>query len=252
MSDLKQLVHSKMIPLQICKDNKKIGEQILALILEKSLEAVSEKGFFSIAFSGGSLPSIVCPDIVNAAASGNLDLSKWKIYFADERFVPLDHEDSNYLLLKQELLDKLPDHFPQVYPIDPTVDLCDSASAYAESLCDLPQFNGFPQFDLVLLGMGPDGHTASLFPDHPLLDLSEQTVAFIEDSPKPPSQRLTFTLPVLNNAKNVFFVATGSSKCKVLHYMMKNQATKMYPSSLVKPVGTLLWFVDESALSSDV
>lgn len=106
----------------------------------------------------------------------------------------------------------------------------------------------FPVFDLVLLGMGPDGHSASLFPGHELLDEEDRWVAPIDDSPKPPPTRLTFTYPVLNHAARVAFVATGAPKQDMLQRVLDHPEEKL-PCSRVRPVspGTVVWFVDDAA-----
>jgi 6-phosphogluconolactonase len=106
----------------------------------------------------------------------------------------------------------------------------------------------FPVFDLILLGMGPDGHTASLFPGHPLLAEEDRWVAWLDDSPKLPPKRLTFTYPVINHASRVAFVATGEGKVDVLHTVLDEPGVGL-PSSRVRPVfpGHLYWFTDDAA-----
>jgi len=106
-----------------------------------------------------------------------------------------------------------------------------------------------PSFDVILLGMGPDGHIASLFPNHPLLKYNDQEwVVYVTDSPKPPPQRITFTLPVINNAKHIAFVVTGSAKKEVLSQIFQGQGSMDLPASLVQPVsGKLDWFLDADA-----
>ena len=103
-------------------------------------------------------------------------------------------------------------------------------------------------FDLILLGVGPDGHTASLFPGHELLLEDDRWVAYLEDSPKPPPKRVTFTYPVINHAARVAFIATGEGKAEVLQQVL-DQPEKGLPASRVQPVfpGQLYWFVDEPA-----
>ena len=105
----------------------------------------------------------------------------------------------------------------------------------------------FPVFDLLLLGVGPDGHTCSLFPGHPSLNENVGWVTFVGDSPKPPPRRITFTLPVINHAHNVAFVATGEGKQDVLKEIIEDSESRL-PSALVRPVtGKLYWFLDEAA-----
>lgn len=138
----------------------------------------------------------------------------------------------------------------QVFPIDPSIALASAAEDYQQKVMDvLP--DGVV-FDCILLGMGPDGHTASLFPDHPLVDITDKIVAPISDSPKPPPERVTLTLPVLNAAKNIVFVVTGESKAdKVSEFISTKGETflvdpiESIPASLVQPTdGTLTWILD--------
>lgn len=117
---------------------------------------------------------------------------------------------------------------------------------YASELQILPKRNGIPVFDALLLGMGPDGHTCSLFPNHKEVENTVDTVTYIEDSPKPPKQRITLTLPVLNNASHIFFIVTGKDKKSCLDDIRNN--TSKSPSSLVSPLdGDCIWFVDNDA-----
>lgn len=152
----------------------------------------------------------------------------------------LDHADSNYRAAKDAFLNGLP---TTVITINANVSVEDAAKEYEEKLP--------AQFDLILLGMGPDGHTASLFPGHALLEETKRRVAFIKDSPKPPSQRITLTLPCINGARNVFFVTTGASKADFVARcaidVSKLEADPL-PSARVRPTnGSLVWYIDDDA-----
>jgi 6-phosphogluconolactonase len=176
-----------------------------------------------------------------------------QVYYADERVVPLDHPDSNHKLCTDELFSKVSIYQENIHTIDVSLldDLEELADSYEQEL--IREFASkdaarFPVFDLILLGMGPDGHTASLFPGHELLSEEDRWVAYIEDSPKPPPKRITFTLPVINHAARVAFVVSGAAKADVLATTL-DQPEVGLPCSRVRPKqpAHLYWFVDDAA-----
>jgi len=210
-----------------------------------SAESIAKNGRFTIALSGGSLPKLFSAVLRH---NKTIDFSKWHVFFSDERCVPLDHTDSNYLLCKQELFDHVGIPSSQIYPIDPTLtqDPAAAAKKYTESMKKVFT-SEWPLFDLIMLGMGPDGHTCSLFPNHPLLKENSSWITSLKDSPKPPPRRITFTYPALNKAQVVAFVSTGAGKQDVLSYSL-DQSDKKYPVQSVEPAtGKLYWFVDNAA-----
>jgi 6-phosphogluconolactonase len=213
---------------------------------------------FRVAVSGGSLPSMLAaPELLS---SHEIDWSRWEIFFADERAVPLDHEDSNYGLLKKEFLDKIPgDKEPRVVAINEEYleDTQELADDYEQAL--IRSFAAkdsvkLPIFDLILLGCGPDGHTCSLFPGHPLLREDVAWVAPIEDSPKPPPRRITLTRPVITHAINIAFVATGAGKQEIMAQIFDThpevEGGEVLPCALVNLAGKerVSWFTDEDAV----
>ena len=224
-----------------------LQEAICSLIAKQSSAAIENHGFFSVGFSGGSLPNIVCPGLLSA----QIDLSNWRVLFCDERYVPLDNKDSNYKAIKEQLLDKTSAVKPEnVLAIDSSLPLDDAAKDYETRLKSWynGSGDGIPQLDMLLLGMGPDGHTCSLFPGHPLLLEKSRLVAPISDSPKPPSCRITLTYPIINAAKCVAFVATGSGKAAVLKKVLEGDDEEPLPSARVNPVkGELHWFLDKDS-----
>ncbi|TLD23207.1 hypothetical protein PspLS_07309 [Pyricularia sp. CBS 133598] len=216
---------------------------------------ITRHDVFKVAVSGGSLPKTLAQALLAAPAPGEpaVRWDKWEIFFADERAVPLDHEDSNYGLLKKELLDKIQGAQPTVHAIDTEVldDTQELADRYEQTL--VRSFASrdsvkLPIFDLLLLGCGPDGHTCSLFPGHELLRETSAWVAPIEDSPKPPPRRITLTLPVVTHSVRVAFVATGGGKKEIMKEIFDQESG--LPCALVNQ-GTgdrCSWFVDNPAV----
>jgi len=229
-------------------DTSKLSDSLSEYILKAQRASVEKRGRFTVAISGGSLPKTLTALI----AKPGVKWDKWHVFYADERVVPLDHEDSNHKLAHDTLFSKVPIPPANVHPIDPALldDLEELADAYEKELIrEFAQRDSarFPVFDLVLLGVGPDGHTASLFPAHELLSERERWVAYVEDSPKPPPRRVTLTLPVINHAARVAFVATGAGKARVLHDILDTPELGL-PAARVRPApGHLVWFVDDAA-----
>ena len=226
-------------------------------IIQAQNTGITRHGTFKVAVSGGSLPKVLAAALLPASSGEDdvVDFSKWEIFFADERAVPLDHADSNYGLLLSELVSKIPADLgvPTVHPIDVAHldDVQQLADEYEQLL--VRSFASrdsvkLPIFDLILPGCGPDGHTCSLFPGHALLREADAWVAPIEDSPKPPSKRITLTLPVVNHAVKIAFVATGAGKKEVMKQIFEEGVG--LPCALVNEAagGRVSWFVDDAAV----
>lgn len=243
---------------------KKLTKLLRQYIVKIQNESIERHKVMKLAVSGGSLPKILAQALL-APSEGPQDVIKfnqWEIFFADERAVPLNHEDSNYRLLKEELLDKIEESEKKhliVHTINKDIleDTQELADQYEQALveCFAPRDSvKLPTFDLLLLGCGPDGHTCSLFPNHPLLRETDAWVLPIEDSPKPPARRITLSLPVVNHASNICFVATGAGKKEVLSSVFEGGVdgdhAKGLPIALVNEAGgeKVSWFVDEEAV----
>ncbi|KAH7915324.1 hypothetical protein BJ138DRAFT_1122693 [Hygrophoropsis aurantiaca] len=220
-------------------------------VFKAQKEAIEKKGRFTLAISGGSLPKQLrgLRDLPDGAVKWN----KWQVFYADERVVPLDHDDSNHRLCMAELFSHVPIPPNNIHSIDVSLldDLEELSDAYEKELIhEFAQKDSarFPVFDLILLGIGPDGHTCSLFPGHELLAEEDRWVAYITDSPKPPLKRITLTYPVVNHAQRVAFVAAGAGKVDILPTIL-DEPQQGLPASRVKPVypGQIHWFVDNAA-----
>lgn len=233
-----------------------LAPALRAYIIQSQKAGIERHDSFKVAVSGGSLPKTLAAALLSPSSGPDdvVDFSKWEIFFADERAVPLNHEDSNYALLKTELLDKIPgDAKPTVHPIDEKLldDVQELADQYEKTLVGSFASRDsvrLPIFDLLLLGCGPDGHTCSLFPKHDLLREADAWVAPITDSPKPPPKRITLTLPVVTHAVRVAFVATGGGKKEIMKHIF--DSSDDLPCTLVNEGAgdRVSWFVDEPAV----
>ncbi|MCJ1336141.1 suppressor of los1-1 [Bachmanniomyces sp. S44760] len=237
-----------------------LAKTLRSYVIQCQSAGLERHGAFKVAVSGGSLPKILAKALLvpgTGAPEDTVDFSKWEIFFADERAVPLDHSDSNYKLVKEELLDKILDGAPKptVHPIDVTYldDVQELADQYQETL--MRSFAAkdsvkLPMFDLLLLGCGEDGHTCSLFPNHELLRESDAWVAPIEDSPKPPAKRITLSLPVVTHGIKIGFVATGEGKKAILKEILDTDEGRSLPCGLVNEGGAerVSWFTDQKAV----
>ncbi|MCJ1402479.1 suppressor of los1-1 [Xylographa trunciseda] len=250
----------KQPKLYTFQDVDALAKTLRAYILQCQQAGLERHNAFKVAVSGGSLPNTLAKALLdpgNGRRDDTVDFAKWEIFFADERAVPLDHEDSNYRLLKDELLDKIPEDLgkPTVHPIDLKYldDVQEMADQYQEEL--MRSFAAkdsvkLPIFDLLLLGCGPDGHTCSLFPNHELLRESDAWVAAIEDSPKPPLKRITLSLPVVTHGNKIAFVATGEGKAGILRQIFDTDEGRSLPCGLVNEGGAekVSWFTDAKAV----
>eukprot|EP00904_Undaria_pinnatifida_P007376 jgi/Undpi1/3769/HiC_scaffold_16.g07138.m1 len=227
-----------------------LATELIKRIGSIAQQAVLERGVFNVAVSGGSMPKL----LKGLAQADGIDWSKCKMYFADERCVPLDHSDSNHKAWA-ELFSSSGIPAENVIAVKTELSPQEAAAEYEAKLKEA--FSELPCFDASLLGVGPDGHTCSLFPSHPLLEETTKWVAHIEDSPKPPPQRVTLTYPVLNNSRNVMFIGTGEGKASLLPQLLdiadgvlrSAGAASPYPAARVKVSDgrKLLWCVDEAA-----
>ncbi|KAG5279232.1 hypothetical protein AALO_G00075520 [Alosa alosa] len=226
-----------------------LGPVLAQLVCDRAQKALSAgRGQFSLGLSGGSLVSMLSKEL---PAQPGLDCSKWVVGFCDERVVPFDDAESTYGLYKNQLFSKINIPDEGILAIDPSLPVEECAEDYTHKLNQVFPNEDVPVFDMLLLGMGPDGHTCSLFPGHPLLQETQKIIAPISDSPKPPPCRVTMTLPVVNAARSVVFVSTGGSKAPVLKEVLEGGEGPALPAARVAPSqGELLWLVDEPAAAS--
>jgi len=223
-------------------------------ICEIAEEAIKERNIFTLVLSGGSTPRLLYEELARQPISKKIDWQKTHVFWGDERYLPPDHPDSNYALAFQALVSKVDIPTANVHRVITERDSANAAAEdYEKTLRHFFQHPAgsqdqpyLPSFDLVLLGLGQDGHTASLFPGDAALEEKYRWVVAVDGaSASPPVPRVTLTFPVLNKAECVIFLVSGSSKQDVFQGIMNNPGTAAYPAARVKPSGRLLWFIDE-------
>lgn len=222
-------------------------------IIHAAHEAVTERGRFTIALSGGSTPKSLY-NLLATNARAALPWDRMYFFFGDERHVPPDDPESNYRMANEAMLSKVPVPSGNVFRIP--AENPDAAAAAEEYEKTLRRFfnleaGAVPRFDMILLGLGPDGHTASLFPGTAgLQEKSRLVIANWVEKMK--TYRLSFTLPVLNAGRCVAFLVSGMDKSSVLRTVLEEDAPgEQYPAKLVQPTdGKLVWFLDRAAASA--
>lgn len=222
-------------------------------LLEVLADVQAQDRVPSVVLTGGSIADRIHEAVARAGADSAVDWSRVVFWFGDERFVPADSPDRNVGQARKAMLDKL--------PVDPTRvhvmpaagaehgdDVDAAAAAYAHALAQAPGYaeEGLPLFDVLMLGIGPDGHCASLFPGRSEIDEQRPVVA-VRDSPKPPPTRITLTLGPLNRAREVWWVAAGDGKAQAVADALSGADVHDVPAAGPKGLSRTLWFVDDAA-----
>ncbi|MCH9811198.1 6-phosphogluconolactonase [bacterium] len=212
-----------------------------SFFLEAAKKAIEEHGSFSVALSGGSTPKALYGKLKECKDS--LDWSKVKLFFSDERTVPPTDQDSNYHMAITSGFEALPIPKNQIFRMKGESDPAKGAKEYEELIKkEIPE----ERFDLILLGMGDDGHTASLFPGTKALDETSRLVVENE-VPQKNTVRITFTFPLLKKAKNIMFLATGEGKREMISKVFKD-INDTYPSGRVRcDHSKVLWVLDKAS-----
>jgi 6-phosphogluconolactonase len=238
---------------QIYPDADALAKAAAGDLLQRAQESVAQRGVFTLALAGGSTPRKLYSLLGTDPAFQDFPWDKTHLFFGDERHVPPTHIDSNYLMVSGTLLAS--GLVPAAHVHRVRAEMPDANAAAVDYDVELHTFfthemrlNGFPRFDVILLGMGPDGHTASLFPGSKGLEEKERWVIanWVE---KFKSARITFTFPVLNAARTVMLLVAGADKTDMLHnVLVVKRGTTPYPVQDVQPVdGAKIWLLDRAA-----
>jgi 6-phosphogluconolactonase len=211
----------------------------------RTQETIDERGRFAVALAGGSTPKATY-EVLARDYANELDWSRVHVFFGDERTVPPDHEDSNYRMAYETLLSHVP--VGSVHRMRGELPPDEAAAAYEEELRAFFGQVDVPGLDLILCGLGEDGHTLSLFPETAALDVNDRWVV-ANPVLKLGTTRLTLTIPVLNVSRAVTFVVAKESKAEALKEVLEGDADpRVYPAKLVRPESRdLTWMVDRAA-----
>ncbi len=234
--------------VEVVKDAAAIARAAAELFVTLVAQAARARRPFHVLLAGGTTPKALYTLLASAEYRSRVAWERVAFFFGDERAVPPDHPQSNYRMATEMLFRPLGIAESSIHRMKAEAeDLNAAAAAYEGEL--RASFGAFPRFDLILLGMGSDGHTASLFPGSPVLKERARWVAPVLDAPKPPPRRLTVTLPVLNAGHQVLVTVAGRHKAPALREVLEGTASpEQYPAKCVQPgPERLLWLVDEAA-----
>jgi 6-phosphogluconolactonase len=235
--------------IAIYPDTNTLSHEAAQYVVRLANESIVMHGRFTIALSGGSTPRTLYSLLGSTPYRDQIDWTKVEIFWSDERCVSPDDPESNFHLAQQVLLNSIPISERQIHrmPAD-QADRNAASQSYTEEMRRTFGTNGIPNFDLLQLGMGPEGHTASLFPHQPSLGERQRLVMPVS-VPKPPPDRLTFTPPLLNAAHHILFLVTGDEKADAVHAVLEGDyQPEEYPAQIVRPTnGDVTWMLDTRA-----
>ena len=234
--------------LHIYETTKEVLTAAAEYFVHTSKEAISKQGKFTVALSGGSSPKGLF-ELLASEYHLQVEWKKVYFFFGDERYVPFDHPESNALMATKALFEPLKIDAHQIFLVNTTLSPKEAAEAYSKTIES--HFSPGPSiFDLILLGLGDDAHTASLFPYTSVINVTETGVKeiFVDDKKV---YRITFTAPLINQASHIAFLVFGALKAPAVHHVLKGDRDyNQYPAQIVEPVnGDVTWFMDEAAAS---
>jgi 6-phosphogluconolactonase len=236
--------------LNIFNTADEVVDALAQYFVKTANAAIAAKGKFSVALSGGSSPKKLYELLASTTYADSVEWGKVYFFFGDERNVPQTDKDSNYLMAKKALFEPLYIDADHVFPVDTTLTPKEAAQKYAETIAEFFDEDEM-SFDLVLLGLGDNSHTASLFPYTPVLhDVSPSVKeVWLEDQQV---YRITLNAPLINEAKYIAFLVYGEGKAEAVHHVLEDEEDiENYPAQLIDSItGEVEWFLDEAAAAN--
>ncbi|MFE9254486.1 6-phosphogluconolactonase [Streptomyces sp. NPDC006879] len=237
------------------RDKELMAQAAAARLITKIVDAQSARGSASVVLTGGRNGNGLLAALATTPARDAVDWSRLDLWWGDERYVPADDPDRNHVQARAALLDAVPVDPARVHAMPASdgpygADVEAAAAAYAAELAAAaaPEDHGpVPAFDVLMLGVGPDTHVASLFPEHPAVRETERTVVGVRGAPKPPPTRITLTLPAIAAAREVWLLAAGEDKAGAVAVALGGAGRLQAPASAVQGSRRTLWLLDRAA-----
>jgi 6-phosphogluconolactonase len=234
-------------------DPAMLAQAVAARLVVRLVDAQAERGVAGLVLTGGRIASAMHRAVASSPARDAVDWSRVDVWWGDERFLPTGHPDRNETQARADLLDSLPLDPARVHPM-PATDGPDGddpeagAARYARALAEAarPGSERLPHFDVLLLGIGEDGHVASVFPEHPAA-YESRPVSAVRGSPKPPPIRTTLTLPAISTAEQIWLIAAGPDKASAVGMALSGAGPVQVPAAGVRGVVRTLWLLDRAA-----
>lgn len=240
-----------MSDVHVHADAEALAAEVASRLLARLEQAQSRGERPQVALTGGTIADLVHREVARRAAESGVDWTRVGFWWGDERFVPADSEDRNARQAREALLAALPLDAAQVHEV-PASDQVGSAEAAAAAYGEALAAGGEGAFEVLMLGVGPDGHVASLFPGHAALDVEDELAVAVHDSPKPPPDRVSLTFGALNKARAVWFLVSGTDKAAAVAAALAGGDRHEIPARGVRGTDETLWLVDEAAAASSV
>ncbi|MCH7230124.1 6-phosphogluconolactonase [Glycomyces sp. L485] len=243
------------------EDADVLSEAVASRLINRLADAQAHRGEASVVLTGGRIAAKVYAHVLASRVRGVVDWAKVDFWWGDERFLPSGDPERNETQAREAFLDLLPVDPDRVHPM-PAADVVDTpeeaAAIYAAELDAASGGAGVPQFDLLLLGIGEDGHVASLFPENPALAAAGQAVVGVHDAPKPPPQRVSLTMPTINSALAAWIIASGSGKAEAVGEALAgppsakpaSRESAQSPAGRVQAQGHTRWLIDADAAAN--
>lgn len=239
------------------RDATLLAQAVAARMIIAVVDAQAARGTASVVLTGGGIGGATLRELLSSPARDAVDWSRLDVWWGDERFLPAGHDDRNETQARDALLDHIPVDPSRVHAMPPSDgdvgdDLDEAANRYAKELQSAvgPDDDGqSPRFDVLLLGVGPDGHVASLFPEAPALS-DERAVIPVRGAPKPPPARLSMSLATINSAREIWLIAAGEEKAGAVRSGLSGVTPPAIPAGAVRGQEATRWLLDQAAASS--